>query len=75
MNNDTMYLLNRKKEQKLILELISKYQLELCYNKGKEKIFKNGEIMLACHPKYNIIQVFTKESNIHTYVRKYLYGY
>ena len=54
-NIRVIYLLNGKRQRQIINNIISTKKLALCYKRNNEKVFKNNDILISCHKKYNNI--------------------
>lgn len=61
-NIRVIYLLNGKKQRQIINKIISTKKLTLCYKRKRETIFKNNEILISCHKKYNSIYCLNKSA-------------
>ncbi len=56
--SETLYILRKKSINYIEHELVNQFGLKMCFKNGKERIFKNTELLVKCHGKYVSVLIY-----------------
>lgn len=68
--DNTLYLVRDKSCDAKISSFIYKYHLELCYDRKKEKIFKNEDMFVLLKRKYIFIRIFCNTNDLFSEIQE-----
>lgn len=65
-----LYIVNNKKTQNILNDILKTNNLCLCYDKKGEQIYRNDDLLVSRHKKYNVIYCYNE--NIYKNIQRLL---